>query len=620
VSLFAEFKRRNVFRVGAAYAVIGWLLIQSSDIVFPRVGLPEWTVTLMIVLVAFGLPLALFLAWAYEITPEGIRRESSADTGAPAPATDPTARRLDALVIVLLLVAAALYLGDRLLSRESSLPSRASVENVNEPLVVVLPFENLGRSDDEYFADGITDEIIQRLVRVEGLRVIARASAMNYKGSGKSLAEIAAELAVDYVLDGTVRWAHLPDGSSRVRISPQLLRMPGSTPLWAEAFEEPLLNVFDIQAAIAERVVDTLGVTVLERDQRAIQAESTGNVDAYQYYLEGRYLLHNRVRLGGIPALERSLMLFDRALELAPEFAVAWAAKASALATLNAITTGSEQYDYDFSDLVARSFAAAERAIALDATLAEPYAARALNYMLQLDWIAAEMQLRMAIEREPRHADTLVRYGILLVTVGRSREALEVLQTASGLDPVNPVTAHWLADALRNTGRLAESKAEAQRSLELGMLSSGTGVYAYHLLQQDWDSAERYLAENMREMNVPPDFVPVLIEAVRNPDQIPAALEILNAIAREHPRLEGLAYSFLYDFADPSPVFDAIDEMIERGDGLYAFWRMWEPQFTHLRNHPRFREIAKRVGFLDYWRQFGWPDQCRPDNDDFSCD
>jgi adenylate cyclase len=620
VSLFAELKRRNVFRVAAAYAVIGWLLIQASDIVFPRLGLPEWTVTLMIVIVGFGFPLALFLAWAYEITPAGIRREIPADAAAAAPVVDPTARRLDVLVIVLLMVAVALYLGDRLRGGESSLPSVANLEDVAEPLVVVLPFENLGRSDDEYFADGITDEIIQRLVRVEGLRVIARSSAMRYKGSGRNLAEIAAELAVDYVLDGTVRWAHLPDGSSRVRISPQLLRMPGSTPLWAEAFEEPLVNVFDIQATIAERVVDTLGVTVLEKDQRAIQAESAGSVDAYQYYLEGRYLLHNRARLGGVPALERSLMLLDRALELAPEFADAWAAKASALASLNGATTGSEEYDYDFSELVARTLDAAGRAIALDSNLAEPYAARALTYMLQLDWLAAELQSRQAIEREPRHADTLVRYGMLLVTVGRSHEALEVLQTASRLDPVNAVTAHWLADALRNSGRLEESKAEAQRSLDLGMLSSGVGVYAYHLLRRDWDEAERYLAENMGEMNVPAGFVPVLIEAVRDPERTPAAVEILAATAREHPRLQVLATSFLFDLGDPNPAFDAIEEMIERGDGLYAFWRMWEPQFAHLRNHPRFREIAERVGLLDYWRQVSWPDQCRPDNDSFVCD
>jgi TolB-like protein/tetratricopeptide (TPR) repeat protein len=620
LSLFEELKRRNVFRVGAAYAVIGWLLIQASDIVFPRLGLPEWTVTLMIVMVGFGLPLALFLAWAYEITPAGIRREVSTDTAAPAPAADQTARRLDALVIVLLLVAVALHLSDRLRSGESSLPSQASLEDVTEPLVVVLPFENLGRSDDEYFADGITDEIIQRLVRVEGLRVIARASAMKYKSSGKNLAEIADELGVDYVLDGTVRWAHLPDGSSRVRISPQLLRMPGSRPLWAEAFEEPLVNVFEIQATIAERVVDTLGVTVLERDQRAIQAESTANVDAYQYYLEGRYLINNRARLGGVRAVERSVLLFERALELAPEFADAWAAKASALTQLNSLTVASPEYDYDSRDLTERTFAAAARALALDSNLAEPYSARAGTYMLQLDWLAAELQSRMAIEREPRHADTLVRYGILLVTVGRSREALEVLQTASRLDPVNPVTAHWLADALRNSGRLEESKAEAQRSLDLGMLSSGVGVYAYHLLQQDWDAAERYLAENMREMDISPGFVSPLIEAVRNPEHIPAAVEILDATAREHPRLMILAPSLLFDLGDPNPMFDAIEVMIERGDGMFAFWRMWEPQFAHLRNHSRFLEIAKRVGFLDYWRQVAWPDLCQPENGGFVCD
>ncbi|HRO88183.1 MAG TPA: hypothetical protein PLI48_03340 [Gammaproteobacteria bacterium] len=619
-SIWNELKRRNVFRVGAAYAVIAWLLIQASDIVFPRLGLPEWTVTLVIVMVAFGLPLALFLAWAYEITPAGIRRETPADAPVPVPAADSTARRLDVLVIVLLLVAVALHLGDRLRSGESSSPSQAGLDEFTEPLVVVLPFENLGRSDDEYFADGITDEIIQRLVKVEGLRVIARASAMRYKGSGRNHAEIAAELGVDYVLDGTVRWAHLPDGSSRVRISPQLLRMPGSTPLWAEAFEEPLINVFEIQAAIAERVVDTLGVTVLETEQQALQAGATANLDAYQHYLEGRFLANNRYRLGNVRALENAIIQLERALELDPLFADAWGFKASVLATLNTITVGSDEYSYDAGALNERALAAAGRAIALNPSLAEPYAARALVYMQQLNWVEAEQQLQRAIEREPRHDTTLVRYGMLLVSVGRADQAMEVLQTASRLDPVNASTAHWLADALRISGRLEESRKEAQRSLELGMQVSGIGIYTYYLLQEDWDGARNYLAENLRAQGIAPDFVPELIEAVRDPDRIPAALPAIDAAAGRYPRFESMKYAYLYDLEDPVPLFDAVDEMIERGDGMYAFWRMWEPQFTHLRNHPRFRDIARRAGLLDYWRQVGWPDRCRPHNEGFACD
>ena len=619
MSLYSELKRRNVFRVGAAYVVVAWLLIEVSDTIFPRLGLPEWTVTLVIALTILAFPLALLLAWAYEITPEGVRREASADADRPAPTTDSTARKLDLLVIVLLLAALGLHLSDRIRSGELPLPSGAGPVKAAEPLVVVLPFENLGRSEDEYFADGITDEIIQRLVRVEGVRVIARASAMRYKGSNRNLAEIAKELGVEYVLDGTVRWAHLPDGSSRVRISPQLLRMPDGAPLWAEAFEEPLLNVFDIQAAIAQRVVDTLGVTVLDRDQRALQSQPAASLDAYQQYLEGRFLMHNRFKLGSRTATEKAIGLFDRALELDPQFAEAWGAKASALATLNSGTAGSRGNNFDPAELTAQTFAAAERAIALNPRLAEPYSARAQAYMQQLDWIAAERQVQMAIEREPRHADTLVRYGMLLVSVGRSRQALEVLQTASRLDPVNAVTAHWLADALRNTGRLQESKAEAQRSLDLGMLPSGIGIYAYYLLQKDWSGARDYLTENMRAQNVDPSFAPALVEAVRDPNKTPAALAALEATAREHPQFERLLYSYLYDLKDPGPLFDAIDDMIDRGSGMYAFWRIWEPQFTHLRNHPRFRAIAARVGFVAYWRTFGWPDQCRPDKESFVC-
>jgi tetratricopeptide (TPR) repeat protein len=227
--------------------------------------------------------------------------------------------------------------------------------------------------------------------------------------------------------------------------------------------------------------------------------------------------------------------------------------------------------------------------------------------------------VQLAIEREPRHADTLVRHGILLVSVGRSRQALEVLQTASSLDPVNAITAHWLADALRNTGQLQKSKAEAERSLQLGLLTSGIGIYAYYLLQKDWSGATDYLTENMRAQDIDAAFAPVLVEAVRDPGKTSAALAALEATAIKSPQFDRLLYAFLYDLEDPDPLFDAIDATIDRGGGMYAFWRIWEPQFTHLRNHPRFREIAARVGFVDYWRQFGWPDQCRPEQDSFVC-
>jgi TolB-like protein len=617
-NLIAELQRRSVFRVGAAYAVIGWIVAQVANVFFPALHLPEWTVTFVVVLLILGFPLALFLAWAYEITPEGIRREVPA-TAAPASAThDPTARKLDWLVIALLLVAIGLYLAERIWTRQWSQPARVEVTAGAVPMVAVLPFENLGRSEDEYFADGITDEIIQRLVRVKGLGVIARSSAVRYKGSGKSVAEIAEELGVDFVLDGTVRWAHLPDGSSRVRITPQLVRVPATAPLWSDAYEQPLGNVFELQAAIAERVVEALGVNVLEQDQQAIRAESTTSVDAYQYYLQGRYFYNNRIPLGGAPALERAIEFFRRAVQVDPAFAEAWAAKASTMALLFGLSIGADGDDYENGGQFEQVFSTAAHALELDPGLAEPYAARALAHLVLLDWVEAERQVQQAIEREPRHVGTLVWYGILLVLAGHSSEALDVLQTASRLDPVNAVTAHWLADALRNTGRLEESRAEAQRSVDLGMLTSGIGIYAYYLLQEDWEEAAEYLVENITAQGITTDFVPVLVEAVRDPERIPEALAMLEATAREHPEL--LTYAYLYDLRDPDPLFDAIEVMIGQGQGTWAFWRMWEPQFTHLRNHPRFGEIAAQVGLLDYWREVAWPDQCRPEQAGFVCD
>lgn len=208
-------------------------------------------------------------------------------------------------------------------------------------------------------------------------------------------------------------------------------------------------------------------------------------------------------------------------------------------------------------------------------------------------------------------------YGMILISVGRSRDALDVMRTAVELNPADAMTAHWLGDALRNIGHLSESRFEAQRSVDLGMETSSIGVYLYHLLGGDWEAVISYLSENMLERGYSPDFVPDLVEAVRDQEAARSAVAMIEA------ELEGLKvhqYPYLFDLDEPDPVFDAMEDMLDLGMGYFNFWRMWEPQLKHLRNHPRFHAIAARSGLLDYWQEVAWPDLCHPAEGGFVCD
>ena len=246
--LLAELKRRRVFRVAVVYAAVAFVIWQAAEIAFEALSLPAWALTLVVVVTLLGFPIALVLAWAFDITPKGVVRTEPLGEGA-SPYRQP-GRRL-ALVAVAgvlgLTVLAAWYMLPRL-------PGWAGSGGGDAMKLLVLPFENLGAPIDEYFADGITEEITARLAVLPGLGVIARTTAVRYRDTEKTVAEIGAELGIDYILEGTVRWENVPDGPNRVRVTPQLINVKDGTHLWAEIYEEPMESVFEVQSEIAEKV------------------------------------------------------------------------------------------------------------------------------------------------------------------------------------------------------------------------------------------------------------------------------------------------------------------------------------------------------------------------------
>jgi TolB-like protein/predicted Zn-dependent protease len=449
--ILSELKRRNVFRVAAAYAVIGWILMQVASIVFPALHLPYWTVTFVAVLLLLGFPVALFFAWAYEITPEGIRRETEIDRGL---AVDSTARKLDFVVIGLLLVAIGLFATDRFWLRERGEAATAQPTASTAPMIVVLPFENLGRPEDGYFADGITDEISARLARVSGLSVIARTSAMQYKGTSKSVREIASELGVDYLLEGSVRWEHLAGEASRVRITPQLVRTADARQLWADVYEEPLSGVFRLQAEIAERVADALDLAILEPARRALRAEPLVDPEAYDFYLRGKM---HELRSSTEEDTVLAQRMYTLAIERDPDFALAHARLSS---------THSQMYWFHYDRTEARLMsakAAADRALQLAPD--QPEVRLALGYYYywgHLDYARALAEFDHARRTMPGSGDVYAAIGAVRRRQGQWPEAIEYARAATRLDPGAPLRHQDIS----YTYRLVRDYREARRSLE----------------------------------------------------------------------------------------------------------------------------------------------------------
>jgi TolB-like protein len=311
-NFFSELKRRNVYKVAAAYAVVAWLLVQITTQVFPLFEIPNWATRLVVLLMVIGFPFAVALAWAFELTPEGLKRTEDVDPGKSI--THLTRRKLDFLIIAVLLVVIAVLIVQRLppkSSRDSS--------NVSEKSIAILPFEN--RSEDKanaYFADGIQDEILTRLSKIADLKVISRTSTQHYKSAPENLPEIAKQLRVAHILEGSVQ----KSGDS-VRVNVQLIKAANDSHLWADSFDRKLTDIFSVETDIAKAVADQLRAKLSGREEQVIAAKPTNNIDAYDAYLRG-IAFYTRSTYSD-QAMAKAVTFFERAVQLDANFAQAWA-------------------------------------------------------------------------------------------------------------------------------------------------------------------------------------------------------------------------------------------------------------------------------------------------------
>lgn len=435
IPFIAELRRRNVLRVAVLYAIVGWLVIQIADIVIPALGIPAWTLSFIIVFVALGAPIALVLAWAYELTPEGIKRTPDVADRAPnAPRTD---RKLDFAIIGVLVAVLAYVVIDNYVLRDPTRPAVASI--------AVLPFIDLSPAkDQEYFTDGMSEEMLNLLAQVKGFRVAGRTSAFSFKGRNEDLRLIGSKLGVDNVLEGSVR-----KQGDQIRVTAQLVKVADGYHLWSDTYDRKLDDVFAIQTQIATQVVAELRNTLLGADdatEPVAKPLPTSNVEAYSHYLRGQHLLRPRTREG----MEAALKEFDRALELDPNFAQAHVGIANSLLLLQSYKERS------LASVEARAARAIDRALELDPDLGEAFALRALLMRAQGAPVSERLGLlERAVAASPSDSQALNWLAQAYENAGRPEDELRTFERAYQVDPLAPVVLQNYALASQTRGHSA---------------------------------------------------------------------------------------------------------------------------------------------------------------------
>jgi TolB-like protein len=600
-----ELKRRNVYKVAIAYAVIAWLLMQVATQVFPFLEIPNWAIRLVIMLLALGFPVALILAWAFELTPEGIKRAEAAYDAATQPSKNHG-------WIYVVIVAAVLSIGLFFVGRYTAPKVSGSSESLAKS-IAVLPFVNMSSDrENEYFVDGLTEEILSRVAQINELKVPGRTSCFAFKNKSADLRQVGASLGVAHVLEGSVR-----KSGERLRITAELVRTLDGYRLWSQSFDRKLDDVFAIQEEIARSIADALSVQL--KVGGAGQAERpTQDMHAYDNYLEARTLITQRSPTN----VRRGIPLLEAAVQRDPAFAKAWAALAQAHAF------APNYLPIDTTESLQNAENAARKALALDVSLAAAHSALADVLRDRYHWSEAEAEYRRALELSPGEAETHVQYAEMLLSVGHTDSALEHAERACELEPLSWLPSAWRALAHLCRGELAEGKDWTGRSAKIRGYFGGFQIQLtlfYAVAIKDVDLARWAIAQTGQvEWGQPPDtkmlqLTDEALAALSDHSRFPPDLA---KAPREVQGLWSTSNLFLATVAafvgQKDAALQALSADLPSRPSELAY--IWSPVFKPLRTEPKFLELLRAIKLPNYWRLAGWGDFCRAKGgDDFEC-
>ena len=594
MSFFNELKRRNVFKVAAAYVIVGWLIMQAGEVMAPALNLPDWVNSLLAFFLILGFPLAMFFAWAYEMTPEGLKKEKDVDRSQSM--TQLTGQKLNSLIIGILVLALGYFAIDKFIldpgrdaaeiatAIESSKEQTAEAVEPSEPdrSIAVLPFVNMSSdSEQEYFSDGISEEVLNLLAKIPELRVAARTSSFSFKDKAVEIPDIASRLKVAHVLEGSVR-----KSGNQVRITAQLIRADNGYHLWSETYDRTLDNIFKIQDEIAVAVVDALKVTLLGEAPKARETDPK----AYQLFLEGQYIS----RQISAPTMPRAIELLKEALEIDPEYAPAWAELAYAYMWNSAIG----DMPIDVASLLADK--AIQKALEADPDYAWTYFVRGVkNAHNNFDFKAAAEDYRHALQLDPGNAFLIGANGNINRVLGRIDDSIPLYEKALELDPLIPEIRNLQGLAYYFAGHLDEAKAAYRTAQTLSPEISGGHYRVGRVLLAQGRPAEA-LTEMQQETS-PVYRVTGQALAYHDLGDRDESQSALDDLIDNYADSAAFQVAEVYAYRDEKDnAFQWLDNAVEiRDSGIASV--LANPALRELITDPRWPVFLENLGLLEFW-------------------
>jgi TolB-like protein/tetratricopeptide (TPR) repeat protein len=607
VKLLAELKRRNVIRMAGLYLVGAWLVTQVAATLLPVFGAPEWVMKVLVGLLAIGFLATLVFSWIYELTPDGLKRDG--EVVAEQSIAPQTARRMDRMIIVVLVLALGYFGYEKFVPAPAPVVSTAVVPTdvaapASEASIAVLPFVNMSTDvENGFFADGISEELLNVLAGIDGLKVASRTSAFSFKGKDTPIPEIARLLDVRHVLEGSVR-----KQGQRVRITAQLIHAGTDGHLWSETYDRDLTDIFKVQEEIAQAIAGELE-GMLGKRQVAVAA-STADLDAYQRFLRGRARFHARDEL--LAAVDD----LSSAVRQDPDFAEAWIYLAATWGVAPGYQSSGE-VDADGAQKEARS--ALERAQALAPEHPMALAIRAQFREQDGDLVGALALLEASAALSTQDSNPMMWRGTLLLRSGYIDEAVAVLERAQKQDPLAGINNGYLAFAQLAAGQNEKAEASARRAWSQGWRIA-IPVIVYDLAAR----GERERAVALWDEFVAPNVTAEIAERnaafkelLGNPES--KALDAMNIDPVAMNIETGIAVNRLDRMLDVAEL--AWEQA--RGDQQWWLRSAWFPSTLALREHPRFFDLVEDLGMVRLWETRGYPPGCQrvsaPGGDHLDC-
>ncbi|HZX90590.1 MAG TPA: tetratricopeptide repeat protein [Rudaea sp.] len=590
MNFLAELKRRNVLRTAGLYLVAAWLIVQVTGTLLPMFGAPEWLPRSVVVLLAVGLLPVLVFAWVYELTPEGLKLEREVERDESI--TRDTGQRMNRAIFVLLVLAIGCFVLDRFVltpRRESATAQSGPAESkpggaVPDNSIAVLPLANAsGDKDQQYFSDGLSEGLIVTLSRLQGLKVIGRNSAFQFRDSKDDSKTIGLKLGVAHLLEGSVQHA-----GDVVRISAELINAADGSTLWSERYDRPYRDLFTLQDEITNAVASALKAKLLPQANAPMQSDRppSGNLDAYAAYLQGKFFFAR----SGEADFRKAIEQYARATQVDPGYALAWAGQSRSAASLAAAFLDGAAAQ----DMYATARRAVDAALKLDPDLAAAHAAKSfLLLSADLDWTGAEQAARRAVQLEPNDSQGKADLSRDLAALGQIEPAIALMQQSLATDPLDARSHNWLAQYLRALGRLDEAATAARKAIEL-QPTAGSMHYQLAIIEIGRGDAKAALEAAQNETaGWQVDAVALARQVGGNPAEADAALK-----TQVEQDAEGGAFQIAQTYAlrnDADKTFEWLDRALSNRDPGISYL-LFDPFILRFRDDPRFAAFCKKVG------------------------